>query len=167
MPRARTRRTASASSSEPLATSAEYSPSECPAASFGAGDTVALVLADLDGDHDLDVAVGNLVGASTVWLNDGAGSFTDSLQSLGSGTTEMLCASDLDGDGDLDLFASHGLSGLHAWMNDGDANYSDAGLVGDATAAYETAAADFDRDGDVDVVVASGGVSGERVELHD
>ena len=46
-------------------------------ASFGAGDSTAVALGNLDGDADLDAVVANTSGqAETVWLNDGLGNFT-------------------------------------------------------------------------------------------
>ena len=44
---------------------------------FGAGNSRAVALGDLDGDGDLDALVANFGGeAETVWLNDGLGNFT-------------------------------------------------------------------------------------------
>ena len=43
-----------------------------------------VALGDLDGDDDLDAFIANVTQPNRVWLNDGAGAFSDSGQSLGS-----------------------------------------------------------------------------------
>ena len=67
-----------------------------------------IVMADLDGDGDLDAVAGqhppysNAKGdPSLILLNDGAGHFTQSGQ-IGDGNFQNVALGDLDGDGDLD-----------------------------------------------------------------
>jgi hypothetical protein len=91
-------------------------------------------LGDLDGDGDLDAFVANGdatsveagVEPSRVWLNDGAGRFTGSLQRLGDAASLSVALGDLDGDGDLDALAANAHAGLywtpggasdHVWLN--------------------------------------------------
>ena len=64
------------------------------------------VLADVDGDRDLDLLVTSLGGGTRLFLNDGKGKFTESTDSglvRRFGGTSMALA-DIDGNGTLDLY---------------------------------------------------------------
>ena len=69
--------------------------------------TTSAVLADVDGDGDLDLIVGTFGGPVKLYLNDGKGHFTDATATSGlSGgymATTMTLA-DVDGNGTLDLY---------------------------------------------------------------
>ena len=68
------------------------------------------VLADLDGDADLDLLVTAMGGPNAAFLNDGTGHFTEVTEAVGLtsdyGSTTMALA-DVDGDGDLDLYVGN------------------------------------------------------------
>ena len=68
-------------------------------------DATGAVLADIDGDGDLDLLINSIGGGTLVFFNDGHGHFTRSPQILnaGHGGTSIALA-DADGDGDLDLY---------------------------------------------------------------
>ena len=70
-------------------------------------DASGCVLADLDGDGDLDLVV-NTVGQGTrLWFNDGKGRFTEA-SPINPGRGGMsLAVADVDGDGDLDLYVAN------------------------------------------------------------
>ena len=67
------------------------------------------VLVDVDGDRDLDLLVNGLGFGTRLFLNDGAGHFTESTHhrlSKRLGATSLAMA-DIDGDGDLDLYVTN------------------------------------------------------------
>ena len=65
--------------------------------------------ADVDGDGDQDLLVAMLGAPLALWLNDGAGRFTDGSRAAGfdaaHGATSLALA-DVDADGDLDLYVA-------------------------------------------------------------
>jgi len=148
-------------------------------------------LGDLDGDGDLDLAMGGCCGASLsppdeagvrhsanlVWFNDGRGKLTDSGQRLGHAGTGMQAAGDVDGDGDLDLFDANSSSMGNdpavsetnqpnvVWLNDGKGNYSDSGQQLGSEESYAVALGDLDGDGDLDAFVGNRGA--DTIWLND
>jgi hypothetical protein len=67
------------------------------------------VLADVDGDGDLDLLVNSIGGGTRLFLNDGKAKFTEAAN---SGLEKRFCATslalaDVDGDGDLDLYVAN------------------------------------------------------------
>ena len=67
------------------------------------------VLADIDGDGDLDLLVNALGGGTRLFLNDGQGHFTESTDSgliRRQGSMSMALA-DVDGNGTLDLYVAN------------------------------------------------------------
>jgi len=68
-------------------------------------------LADVDGDGDLDLVLLATTGPNAIFINDGAGRFTEHGADLGiapsgKGATTAALA-DVDGDGDLDLYVTN------------------------------------------------------------
>ena len=73
---------------------------------FSTGATFA----DVDGDGDLDLLLNALGGPNALFLNNGAGTFTDVTEQSGL-TSELgsmsMALADVDGDGDLDLYIAN------------------------------------------------------------
>lgn len=73
-------------------------------------DSTGAVLADIDGDGDLDLLVNSFTGGTRLFLNDGGGKFREATDAAGlrsgTGSTSMALA-DVDGDGDLDLYVAN------------------------------------------------------------
>lgn len=78
-------------------------------------------LADIDADGDVDAVVGSTsFGGTQVWLNDGSGFFTESVQDLPNAKDVELA--DMDGDGLPDIVAA--LAGKSmVWWNAGGATF--------------------------------------------
>lgn len=73
-------------------------------------DSTGAVLADVDGDSDLDLLVTSVGSGVHLFLNDGRAKFRDFTRSAGlaSGAASMsMTLDDMDGDGDLDLYVAN------------------------------------------------------------
>lgn len=152
------------------------------------------VLADLDGDGDLDLALGGMDGDlpwddfprdALLW-NDGTGRFVFAPESTlpprhGGGTwgTVDIEAGDVDGDGDIDLVMSeigpryNGDAALQLFLNDGSGGFTDgtAGLHAELENLYGSGSfvtwlslADVDGDGDSDLLVSGNGYANQVYE---
>ena len=68
-----------------------------------------VVLADVDGDGDLDLLVNGIGAGTRLFLNDGKAGFIERRDSglLRSTTPMSMALADIDGDGDLDLYCTH------------------------------------------------------------
>ena len=137
-------------------------PCGCNTRTFGrfedSGNTVGsagsrdLLVADFDGDGDMDVFV-VAPGADEVWLNDGTGSFTDTAQRLGSFTGNGGVAVDFDGDGDVDVLAlaeNRTVADSRVYLNDGAATFVESPARIMSGNFSHAAAADFNGDRDQD-----------------
>ncbi len=123
-------------------------------AQYGAGN----MLADLDGDGDLDALIaGGVSGAMGLFENDGTGHFTPRI--TGSGITPMTIASgiagaDYDNDGDIDIFISGWFTPSRLYRNDGDFHFTNvAAAAGVAASApgMGSSWSDADADGWLDL----------------
>ena len=126
---------------------------------LGAPAENALALGDLDGDNDLDA-----VFSGQIWLNDGAGTFTQKEQDEGLNSYKVeIALQDVDGDDDLDLIAA--MSGPNEiWLNSGGAVFSNSGQTLGETMSWALAAGDVDDDEDLDILFASDG--GHKLYLN-
>jgi hypothetical protein len=151
-----------------------------PAEYFSLGrrwDVRGLVLADFDGDSDLDVAVpaaaevidGLVAGGAVIFLaNDGSGTFGPPLLRFPTFNPVALAPADLDGDGDVDLAVISGRftspvttdnpASLLLYVNLAPFDFA---VLRSLTSAFSLSvldltgvtASDLDRDGDADLAV--------------
>ena len=137
------------------------------------------LLADLDGDGDIDLAYNdygsypsnaeNVVGRTVeVKLNRGNGTFLPPMAFPAGDSPYRLVATDTDGDGDVDLVASNTgdrrteatVDTLSVLVNVGDATFEEPVTIPLGYPATVLLAADLDQDGDTDLFTASN-VNGE------
>jgi len=132
--------------------------------------TQSIKLADLDGDGDLDMVVGNEVPPNRLLLNDGHGRFSEHSAQLNLHTllhTREVLIFDVDGDDDQDIvFANLTSNGgqrdkdprTRLLINDGTATFSDeteSRLPNNEFSTYAAAPMDFDRDGHPDLLLSA------------
>ena len=130
---------------------------------------------DVDNDGDQDCFAGldiPLAGkASSLWLNDGHGHFTEKPNSgiegaLGNTVAANAVFADFNGDAKLDLFVGNGQTSYAAlddlFLGNGDGTFTNARgkLVGNlGSPSNGSVACDYDNDGDLDIFVSVYGVS--------
>ena len=126
-------------------------------------DTLAIALADMDGDGDLDVAAGNAGQPNRLYLSQSTADPFTGMPGTDvtddTNPTHAIALGDVDRDGDVDVVAGNWMQPTRLYLNNGTANPF-AGVVGSniTTDVYETyavALGDLDRDGDLDVVTGT------------
>jgi len=145
------------------------------APTFGAGESYAVALGDVDGDGDLDALVANLAQLNDVYVNDGSGAYAPhpSAPTFGAGQGHSwdVALGDVDGDGDLDAIVAndeHEAQGVY--VNDGGGAYSphpSAPTFGAGSSSIDVALGDVDGDGDLDALVTNLGAQAEDVYVND
>jgi len=125
------------------------------------------VIADMDGDRDLDALVGTANGA-VVWINQGgdqggqAGVFASSWQEITTNQTSALAGSettavflaDLDGDRDTDALIAGNRQAV-IWWNNGKATFEQSNQRFRFSPAHGLGIGDFNGDGSPDICSAA------------
>jgi hypothetical protein len=107
-------------------------------------------------------------GSDRVWLNDGAGHFTETGQVFPSLRTRQARLADLDGDEDLDVVVSGLINGPnYALVNGGTGRFEDRVQPFGNSDSKSMALGDLDGDGDLDVFVANYSRQPNRVWLNE
>ncbi len=131
-------------------------------------------LADIDGDGDLDVFIGDNYGDASFFANTGSASAPafapSSLNPFGLANVGLVNSpafADIDGDGDLDAFLGDGNGDTRFFVNTGSASAPAfappaANPFGLANVGYisQPSFADIDGDGDLDAFIGTVGYSG-------
>lgn len=118
---------------------------------------VAIVIADLDGDNDLDLATANRAGTISVLINNGDATFADQIAFvIGGDTLRSLAVGDLDGDGDLDLATCfYSLSTVSILYNTGDGLFADQLDLIMVDIPVDVEIGEFNGDDVLDIAVAN------------
>lgn len=97
-------------------------------------DPTQIVLADLNGDGNLDIVTGSSYGGVAIYLGDGKGNFTYSAQLViptGVGGGSVVSVSDVNGDGIPDLVMTQaGIGTVAVFLGKGDGTFRTPYYVG-------------------------------------
>lgn len=125
-------------------------------AAGGVSETLQAEVADINGDGEMDVVVGNVPGDSVaVFIGNGDGSFKARQTFATHDAARDLQFNDFDGDGELDLIVTGNSGGVHFMQGNGNGTFKagvsyrgGAGVISSATIG------DFNGDGIDDLVVS-------------
>ena len=112
--------------------------------------------ADLDGDGDVDLAIGNDRAPNQIFLNDGDGNFILSGTFGEPSSVRSLTISDLDQDGDPDILTTCRGRQNQIFLNDGSGQFPQSKEFGpEGSSTIDVAVVDWNLDGHLDLVLAN------------
>ena len=113
-------------------------------------------IADMDGDGDLDVVVGNDMAPNLLFLNKGRAEFEKGIPFGNVSSVRSLTLSDLDSDGDVDVLVTCRGRQNYYCLNDGKANLGTPHPFGEQNdSTIDVVVADLNRDGFNDLILAN------------
>ncbi|MDX2285806.1 MAG: T9SS type A sorting domain-containing protein [Bacteroidia bacterium] len=145
---------------------------------FEGADAGSAAFFDADGDGDSDLMIAGRkqpalgqppLGIATLYLNDGAGNFSEKTGTPFVGVlTAALAISDVDGDGDRDVMITgwNHVLGLTAklYLNDGAGNFTeDPNTSFEEVEVGSLAFSDVDGDGDSDLLLTGWPIAIDRI----
>jgi hypothetical protein len=136
--------------------------------SIGCSNAARLAVADLNGDNQPDIVVGNgeeLRQGSEIYINDGMGHFISSSQTFDEYFLRDMVVGDIDGDRNVDWVIGTQGDGVKVLKNDGSGVFRIWQAIG-SKEVYVRAVdlGDVDSDGDLDLLYGS---VGNRIYLND
>ncbi|MEM8670864.1 MAG: FG-GAP-like repeat-containing protein [Planctomycetota bacterium] len=130
--------------------------------------TYATEPADLDGDGDLDIVVGNDMAPNQVFLNDGDGRFELSSTFGVVASVRSLALADMDGDGDVDVLSTCRGMPNQIFLNDGAARFTQRSTFGtESDSTIDVAITDWNGDGHADLILANRDDQRNAIRLND
>ncbi len=132
--------------------------------------TISVLGLDIENDGDMDLFSGNWGLSNEMYVNDGAGHFTNENRGVfdlepDAAGTMAATAADVDHDGDLDIFLAKREDACRLYINNGSGNFTDeAAARGVAFNGITNGAVffDMDRDADLDLLLAVSSFNGSR-----
>lgn len=114
------------------------------------GNHRGIDLADVDGDGFKDIVVAKLAGQSTIYLNDGTGSFTNSGDNFGS--ADGVCFGDINNDGDQDILIVNTSGQQNRILSNASAIFTN-GHIFNTNSYTNCKLVDIDGDNDLDAIL--------------
>ncbi|MDC8004809.1 T9SS type A sorting domain-containing protein [Aureisphaera galaxeae] len=130
-------------------------------------EAIAVFVADLDGDGDMDVLSASYLNNKVVWFQntDSEGTFGEEIIiSVHTDAPWNVHAADIDGDGDNDVISTSFDDSKVVWYeNEGDGVFSSEISIsdpGNVVSPTQAITVDMDGDGDLDVVASDASAGG-------
>lgn len=134
----------------------------------GVEGTVAQVLADINGDGNIDLIKATHFSTNKLYLGDGNGGFSATSSDIGAQTdsTRAMIVHDINGDGKLDIIAGNNHDINKLYLGDGTGNFDAPSWIGyEHDRTFSLALADINSDGALDLI--TGNVEHNRLYLGD